>query len=53
METSLPSLKTDLKTAMTTIDDITAVSFDTWLFNPLAKYVIELHHDDGMTIGVL
>jgi len=50
-EASLPAVKTDLKKAIGVIDDVTAVSFDTWFFCPSANYVIELYHEHEIRVG--
>ena len=33
------------------IDDVTAVSFDTWIFSPSTGYVIEIFHDGEVRVG--
>jgi len=48
---SLPSIRVDLETTLRVIDDVTAVSFDTWLYSPDDMYVIEFHHEGRITIG--
>ena len=47
----LPAIKVDMRRALRVIDDVTAVSFDTWLFNDTDKYVIEFNHEGLITIG--
>lgn len=50
-EASLPVIECTLENALQVIDDITAVSFDTWLYNPLHKFVIEYYHEGDITVG--
>ncbi|HEY9063177.1 MAG TPA: hypothetical protein VIO64_22185 [Pseudobacteroides sp.] len=50
-DNSLPSIAVDMDKAMKVIDDVTAVSFDTWLYNDKEKYVIEFHHEGLVTLG--
>lgn len=50
-EASLPSIKTNLNKILAVIDDVTAVSFDTWLYSPAEGYVIEFYHENEITIG--
>lgn len=51
-EINLPILKSDLSTIIDVIDDVTAVSFDTWLFLPNEGVTIEFYHDGEITIGI-
>lgn len=46
-----PVIETTLQNALDVIDDVTAVSFDTWFFNPNQNFVIEFHHEGNITIG--
>ncbi len=50
-EVTLPAVKTNLKKALLVIDDVTAVSFDTWIFCPEVKIVIEFYHESDIHIG--
>ncbi|MBD3231577.1 hypothetical protein GF322_02830 [Candidatus Dependentiae bacterium] len=50
-EASLPAIKTDMKKLLNVIDDITAVSFDTWIYCPKDGWVIEFYHEGEITIG--
>lgn len=45
-------IESDLYTVIEVIDDVTAVSFDTWLFSPNEGVVIEFHHDGEIIIGI-
>jgi hypothetical protein len=49
--TTLPMIKCSLKDVLNNIDDVTAVSFDTWLYCPSEGWVIEFYHDGGITLG--
>lgn len=51
-ENSLPVLKTSLDNVFQVLDDVTAVSFDTWFFSQEARYVIELFHDGEVKVGL-
>jgi hypothetical protein len=50
-DNSLPSISVNLEDALYVIDDITAVSFDTWLYNAEDMYIVEFHHEGKITIG--
>lgn len=47
----LPVIKTNLHQVLQVIDDVTAVSFDTWIYSPDTGYVIEYYHDGEIRIG--
>lgn len=51
-ESSLPVIKADLKLILSSIDDVTAVSFDTWLYSPSVGYVVEFYHESQVTLGI-
>lgn len=51
-EETLPVIQSDLNKIVMVIDDVTAVSFDTWIYSPSAGYVIELFHDGEVKIGL-
>ena len=42
----VPALKSTLERVLRVIDDVTAVSFYTWVFSPLSGYIIEFGHTD-------
>ncbi|WP_308728038.1 hypothetical protein [Bacillus sp. MYb209] len=44
-EASLPIIKTNLHQILQVIDDVTAVSFDTWIYSQDVGYVIEYYHE--------
>jgi hypothetical protein len=48
----LPVLESQLDRIIANLDDVTAVSFDTWLYSPVHKYVIEFYHEGDVTIGL-
>ncbi|OYD06537.1 CDI toxin immunity protein [Paludifilum halophilum] len=48
---SYPVVQSKMKNVMEAIDDITAVSFDTWLFNPTSSFVIEFYHEGEIIYG--
>ncbi|MDF2506085.1 hypothetical protein [Clostridium sp.] len=49
-EVSLPAIKTKIENVVNAIYDITAVSFDTWIFSESSKYLIEFYHEDEITL---
>ncbi|MDQ0271321.1 CDI toxin immunity protein [Cytobacillus purgationiresistens] len=51
-EGTLPIIQSDLDKVFEVIDDVTAVSFDTWIFSPSSGYVIEIFHDGKVRIGL-
>ncbi|WP_433943162.1 hypothetical protein [Paenibacillus sp. SN-8-1] len=51
-EVTLPIIQSNLEKVFEFIDDVTAVSFDTWLFSPSSGYVIEIFHDGEVRIGL-
>lgn len=44
------AVQTKLNRVLEVIDDVTAVSFDTWLYSP-SQFVIEFHHDGEIILG--
>ncbi|MDY7224204.1 hypothetical protein P4637_09435 [Halalkalibacterium halodurans] len=50
-EGTLPIIKSTLDKIFKVIDDVTAVSFDTWIFCPSTGYVIEIFHDGEVKVG--
>jgi hypothetical protein len=51
-EGTLPIIQSELNKVFEVIDDVTAVSFDTWIFSPSSGYVIEIFHDGEVRIGL-
>ncbi|WP_144508142.1 CDI toxin immunity protein [Bacillus thuringiensis] len=47
----VPVIKTNLHQVLKVIYDVTAVSFDTWIYSPDMGFVIEYHHDGDIRIG--
>ena len=52
-EANLPCLKIELKDIINSIDDITCVSFDTWVVSLDHNIIIELYHEGEITLGIL
>ncbi|WP_053217782.1 CDI toxin immunity protein [Virgibacillus senegalensis] len=52
-EGTLPIIQTTLDKVLKNIDDVTAVSFDTWIFSPSTGYVIEIFHDGEVRVGFM
>lgn len=50
-EGTLPIIQANLDKVFKVIDDITAVSFDTWILSPSTGYVIEIYHDGKVRVG--
>lgn len=48
---TLPIVQCRLYEILKYIDDVTAVSFDTWLFSKNADKIIEFYHENEITIG--
>lgn len=51
-EANLPCLKIELKDIINSIDDITCVSFDTWVVSSDYNIIIELYHEGEITLGI-
>lgn len=50
-EATLPIIKSDLFSVIDAIDDVTAVSFDTWIFSYIKQFVVEFYHGGEIKIG--
>lgn len=50
-EGTLPIIQSTLEKVFNVLDDVTAVSFDTWIFSPSTGYVIEIFHDGEVRVG--
>ena len=48
----LPGIQMDIEEAIKRFDQIEKLSFDAWIFNLDAHYIIESHHSYGITIGI-
>ncbi|MCD1262022.1 hypothetical protein B5M42_024890 [Paenibacillus athensensis] len=47
----LPIVKSNLNSILRSLDDVLAVSFDTWLYRPDDGTIIEFFHEGDVTIG--
>jgi len=52
-EIDLPIIKCEFSNIIDNLDDVLAVSFDTWLLSYDKKIVIEFYHDGEITVGRL
>ena len=52
-EVNLPCLKAELKNIIRCIDDVTAVSFDTWVVSSQYNIIIEFNHDREIVLGIM
>lgn len=52
-DASLPVLKSHLDSVLKHFDDVTCVGFETWFFNPSAKYIIEYYYLGDITAGLI
>ncbi|MBD2504564.1 CDI toxin immunity protein [Anabaena azotica] len=52
-DASLPAIQAKLEQIVRVIDEVTSVSFDTWIFSPKLGYVIEFYHEGEITLGVI
>lgn len=52
-EASLPAVRTNLEAVLNNTDDVTAVGFNTWVFCPESKYLIEFYHESEVILGLL
>lgn len=50
-EASLPAVESKLDLVFSVIDDVTAVSFNTWIYLRKENKVIEFYHDGNITVG--
>lgn len=46
-----PVLQSQLRKALNVIDDVLAVSADTFIFSP-SRFVIKFHHEVEITVGI-
>ncbi|MBA4603416.1 CDI toxin immunity protein [Thermoactinomyces mirandus] len=51
-EETLPIVQTDIKNVFPVIEDVTAVSFDTWIFSPELGFVVEIYHEGEVFVGI-
>ena len=52
-DASLPVIKTDLILAISKFEDVTAVGFETWFFNPWEGFIIEYYYLKELNIGLI
>lgn len=52
-DTEKPIIKSALVNILNNLDDVLAVSFDTWLLAEDESMVIEFYHESDVTIGML
>lgn len=50
-EATKPVMESNLYTVLSHIEEVTIVSFDTWIFCPTEHYVVELYHEGDITVG--
>jgi len=48
---TLPVIKTTIKSVISVICDVLAVSADTWIFCPKERYVVEYYHEGETFLG--
>lgn len=46
-----PVIKTSIKNVISVIDDVISVSFDTYIFCPKERYVVEYYHEGETFLG--
>lgn len=51
-EATLPVIKSKLDLVISVIDDVTAVSSNTWIYALSENKVVEFFHDGNITVGV-
>lgn len=50
-EATKPVIESHLFTVLSNIEEVTIMSFDTWIFCPTEQYVVELYHEGDITVG--
>ncbi|MFN8359647.1 MAG: hypothetical protein U0264_07005 [Candidatus Kapaibacterium sp.] len=50
---TLPVIITKLLLVIQYVEDITCVSFDTWIFSPDERWILEFYHEGEITFGKL
>lgn len=50
-EYKYPVVKTSLLTIMENVEDVMYIGPDQWIYSPSFRYVVEISHDDEITIG--
>jgi|SRR5690606_13225162 hypothetical protein len=46
-----PVIKTSIKNVISVIEDVISVDFDTWIFCPKERYVVEYYHEGETFLG--
>ena len=46
-----PVIKTSIKNGISVIEDVISVDFDTWIFCPKERYVVEYYHEGETFLG--
>ena len=46
-----PVIKTSIKNVINVIEDVISVDFDTWIFCPKERYVVEYYHEGETFLG--
>jgi hypothetical protein len=49
-EASLPVIESPIQNIINAVDDVTAVSYDTWVYHPERKIIIEFFHEGDITL---
>lgn len=52
-DASIPVIQSNIAAIITHIEDVIAVGFETWLYNPFDKYIVEFYYLGDITIGLL
>lgn len=47
----LPVIQTSIKNVIKVIDDVISVDFDTWIFCPKERYIVEYYHEGETFLG--
>jgi len=47
----LPVIRTSIKNVIKVIDDVISVDFDTWIFCPKERYIVEYYHEGETFLG--
>lgn len=49
-DVTVPKIETTIKNVLKNLDDVLAVSFDTWLILETKRIIIEFYHEDCITL---
>jgi len=50
-DADLPAIRTSIKNVIHAIEDVIAVSFDTYIFCPKERYIVEYYHEGETCLG--